>query len=477
MKTRCFLPLLGLALLPSAAHAQAHSSSSGKAYTKRYAKLGILPAPEGVIVRDIINYHRHLIAMPRAGQEFALDLRWDAPLAAGRRESVLQIGLATPRLVDTKDLRPLNVALVIDRSSSMAADDKMAKLKQALRAFVQRLRPTDRLSIVAYSSEAEVVLPSAVVGNRRRALEVIRCLQPSGYTNLHGGLLLGYQEVARNCEEDANHRVILLTDGRANRGAVEPDVIAKDSRKYNDDGIDLSTIGFGTDVNIDLLGKLAKSGRGLFHFVADTEDIQKVFVTEAQSLMGIVGRKVRIEIETEPGLEVSWVYGYQPRRVRGGYVIEHEDLNYGMTALVMVKIRKKTRKFDELNELETEEVELADDRPRVLVRVSYVSALTGRRETKSDKTVFLDPAWKPGATDHVVRKNFTIAVIARALHQMAVDARNSKYARADAVLARADQFFRRNYPNTTDPDLSQNYAMLKKYRGLLKGHIERFRDL
>ena len=72
--------------------------------------------------------------------------------------------------------------------------------------------------------------------------------------------------------------VILLTDGIANVGVTEPERIASDSKRENSEGVDLSTIGVGTDFNRELLAKLAKSGRGQFHFVADEKDIDKVFV-------------------------------------------------------------------------------------------------------------------------------------------------------------------------------------------------------
>jgi hypothetical protein len=443
-------------------------STRGKAYTKRLANLGLLPAPGGVVVKDIVNYHRHRIPLPRVGEELAVDLRWDAPFPAHREESILQIGLATAQILDVKDLEPLNLALVIDRSSSMAADDKMGRLKQALALFVRRLRPTDRLAIVAYSSAAEVCLASQPVGDGRRALAVIQGLQPDGYTNLHSGLMLGYGEVNRHCEERANHRVILLTDGLANRGITEPAEIAAESKRFNSQGIDLSTIGFGRDINHDLLDQLARSGRGLFHFVADVQDIEKVFVAEAQSLMGIIGRNARVEIEPGPGLEIVRIYGYHPRQTEAGVVIEHENFNQGMTAVLIVQVRHRAAARSE--------VEGSSRRLPVRVQVSYDSARTGRRVEHRASTGFLQPRRARGAVDHVVRKNFSIALMAEAMHRMAEDVAAKRFADADRALSRAEQFVRCNHPGTDDPDLLENRRLLQKYRTILARHIERFRE-
>ena len=102
----------------------------------------------------------------------------------------------------------------------------MERVKQGLLRFVEKLRPKDRVAIVGYSSEAAVLWPSTPVGDKRRVKEVIRSLTPQGYTNLHGGLMCGYNEVAKHREEDASHRVILLTDGYI-ANAAEPYTLMK----------------------------------------------------------------------------------------------------------------------------------------------------------------------------------------------------------------------------------------------------------
>src|SRR5205085_8479956 len=126
---------------------------------------------------------------------------------------------------------------------------------------------------------------------------LIREIRPGSSTNIHAGLMLGYREALKNFSKDATNRVILLTDGIANQGVTDPDKIAQDSLGFNDRGVDLSTIGVGLDLNKDLLRELAKSGRGLFHFVADAEDINKVFVKELQSLVSPVATEPNVEIE------------------------------------------------------------------------------------------------------------------------------------------------------------------------------------
>jgi Mg-chelatase subunit ChlD len=449
----------------STAPSQEGSSQAGAARTRRLAALGRLPAPAEIVVEHFVNYHRHGIPLPKAGQDIALDLRWDTPLPGGAADSVLQIGMATARMHDVAHAAPLNLAIVVDCSLSMAEHDKMSRVRAALRRFAAKLRPRDRIALVIYSDEAAVALESCLFGDGARVRDAIEWLEPTGSTNLYAGLMLGYAVVARHRAQDVTNRVVLLTDGIANRGVTDPDRIAFDSLEWNRQGIDLSTIGVGVDLNRALLAKLAKSGRGLFHFVADEEDIGKVFDREIQSLMGAVARDIELEVSHGPGVRIVRIYGYEPERREDGCRIRLDDFNHGLTNVVLLRFRRCG-----LYE--------ADERPRVSVRLSYTRPGRPERRIVIDReTRFLDPFALRDRGDHEVRKNFTIAVMARALRKMAEAAGARRLGEADRHLGLALEYARRYYPSTTDPDLLRMRRMLQKYRTVLDARIERFRDL
>jgi secreted protein with Ig-like and vWFA domain len=199
----------------------------------------------------------------------------------------LQVGFSTALANDRRQLPPVNLSLVIDKSGSMADADKLSRVKEALLALVSQLRETDVLSIVVFDSEAQVLMPARRVGDRESVKELIRGFSRQLDEHPRGPdarLRRGHEELPRGW----TNRVVLLTDGIANQGVTNPSQIARESLSFNDRGVDLSTIGVGLDLNKDLLRELAKSGRGLFHFVADARDIDKVFLKEFQSLVSPV---------------------------------------------------------------------------------------------------------------------------------------------------------------------------------------------
>src|SRR5262245_61120796 len=333
--------LLLFGAMTDAALAQQEGASSAAASRARYlSEIGSLPASREVAVEEFINYHRHQIGRPKAGEAVALDVRWGNDQAPGPgHEAVLQIGFSTALATDRQQLRPANLALVIDKSGSMADADKISRVKSALLALVSQLRDTDTLSIVVFDTDAQVLLPARSLTDRGYVRQLIRNIDPGGSTNIHEGLMLGYQEARKNYRKDATNRVILLTDGIANQGETHPEKIAQDSLRFNDQGIDLSTIGVGLDLNKDLLRELAKSGRGLFHFVADTEDIEKVFIKEAQSLVSPVAYEPNVDIAYDPALELEQVYGYEPQFRKSGVKIKLDNMNHGLTQVIMLRFR------------------------------------------------------------------------------------------------------------------------------------------
>src|SRR5215207_1244492 len=452
----CFL--LTICALP--AHARQEGASTAAAARTRYlSEMGLIPASRSVAVEEFVNYHRHQIGRPRAGEAVLLDVRWGNDRVSGAdAEAVLQIGFSTALASDRSQLPPVNLALVIDKSGSMADADKLSRVKEALLTLVNQLRETDTLSIVVFDSEAEVLRPAREVGDREEVRRLIRSIQPGSSTNIHAGLVLGYKEALRHFKRDGTNRVVLLTDGIANQGVTDPAQIARDSLSFNDRGVDLSTIGVGLDLNKDLLRELAKSGRGLFHFVADARDIDKVFLREFQSLVSPVASDPDLNVEYGPGLELVQVYGYEPRRREGAVSFKLDNMNQGLTQVVLLRFRVTRRGLDAA-------------RLPVNVRFSYYDL---ERKSPSVKTqeAFLTLRDGRAAADMLrdteVSKNFTIAQLAQAIRDMAAECESRRYREAERLLTAAIARTYQRYPNLEDEDISRTLFIAQKYQEVVK---------
>jgi Ca-activated chloride channel family protein len=180
-----------------------------------------------------------------------LALRSDRALirAAARSRRFLLASVTAPEAPRRSDRQPVNVALVLDRSGSMAGSRKFDLARQAVEHALAMLRPEDRFSLVVYDDEVNVLTTSAHATNeaKRGALQALREVGPRGCTDLCGGWLRGCEQVAVHLSKDAVSRVLLLTDGLANQGITDHATVAHHASELRDRGVVTSTFGVGGD--------------------------------------------------------------------------------------------------------------------------------------------------------------------------------------------------------------------------------------
>ncbi len=320
------------------AGACAAPQDASKARSRALINQGVIVPAEEVRVAEYLNYYEQHFPAPTE-TTLGLDLRLgneQIPTEGG--EVWLQIGVQA-REAEGEQVTPLNLALVIDRSGSMNAPDKWPYLQQSLRVFFRGLDSDDIVAVVGYDDQAEVVLPAQRVGDCRWIERTIERLYPRGSTNLHAGLMLGFQEVDKNFDIRRNNRVILLTDGIANRGVTDSGEIARQALAYNERGIYLSTIGLGLDFNDELLSQLARQGKGAYHFVDSAEEMDKVFRREVAGLVEKVAREVAVTVYPEEGVEMVSLTGYDGRPPAGPVQITMQELGTGDGQVLLAQLQ------------------------------------------------------------------------------------------------------------------------------------------
>lgn len=454
--------IFALLTLSTGVLAQNGQSSFGHARARELAALGKLPTGGDIVVRDIVNYRRHLLPLPTANQAVSLDVRADRGGARRGDELWLQVGYATRGEGDRALSPPCAVTLVVDCSGSMQERGKMSQVHAGLRAFVERLRPNDQIAVVAFSKEARVVTPLRRRGNGRWLQEAITVLQPGGGTNLHAGLMLGIKQLQNGDLGKLSRRVVLLTDGIANEGVTQPSVIATDARNRAERSIDISTIGVGQNLDTALLSQLAKTNRGLFHFVADEQDVAKVFVQEADSLLVPAARNVELQIELPRGIASAQVIGGRASVDGQTLTIPMPNLNAGATGVVMLRCTVAER---------------ARDGMTVRAEMSFQHPRTGKRSRQNAQTsLWVERQPETRATDHEVRKNAAIAVLAHGLRKMAGHSDARRWSDASRVLRSAREQAKRLYPGEDD-DVQRVRDIAKGHQRILRGYVDRFRNL
>lgn len=234
-----------------------------------------------------------------------LDLRatFSKPLMlAGKTDlNYLKVGFTgvPPAFTDASHGRrpraPLNLALVIDRSGSMAGD-KLENARRAALLLVERLGADDIIAVVTYDDEARVIVPATRASDRGDISEAIRRIEVGGSTALFAGVSLGARETLKFLDRRRVNRIILLSDGQANVGPQSPDELGELGASLIKDGISVTTFGLGLGYNEDLMSRLARRSDGNHAFIENANDLARVFDAEFGDAASVVARDVRVTI-------------------------------------------------------------------------------------------------------------------------------------------------------------------------------------
>ncbi len=268
--------------------------------------------------------------------DLSLSPRRAAIIDGADTEFEVLVSVSATQAPDTLAPRaPLNLAIVIDRSGSMAGRP-LAEAKRCAEFILQHLGGQDRAALVAFESMVQVLAPSTRAEPKEPLLRAVRSIASGGQTSLHEGWLQGAEQAAPHVSHGAIARVLLLTDGQANVGEARPSVLASDCARLAAAGVSTSTYGLGQSFNEEVLGAMADAGGGQAYYGETAEDLMDPFREEFDLLSAMCGRKLRLKLEPNRGVSVKVLNTY--RTDADGRTIL-PDLAYGAVAWALLRVR------------------------------------------------------------------------------------------------------------------------------------------
>lgn len=251
----------------------------------------------------------------------------------------LQISLKTGNFNLHNTRKPMNIAVVIDRSGSMDDERKMDYAKKAFRRLIEQLEPRDILSVIVYDDKIDVLRSARRIGNDKQSiLRILDEISPRNSTNLGGGLIVGLHQAEKNIRKEFVNRVILLSDGLANIGITDPNLLNSIAKEFRRKGVSISTMGVGLDYNENLMMSLAESGGGNYYFIEQPNMLASIVRKEFESVSAVVAQNAVIQLKLDANVRIQDIIGCEFTSSENDYRISIGDLYANDTRELTVEL-------------------------------------------------------------------------------------------------------------------------------------------
>jgi Ca-activated chloride channel family protein len=233
---------------------------------------------------------------------------------------------------------PLNICLVIDRSSSMQGLN-INVVKETANQIIGKLKDTDYFSLVTFSDRAETVISAERNTDPKKLEARVQMIQCSGGTEILSGLEMGYNEVLRNQRNSPSNHIILLTDGRTYGDETKCLDLA---RRAAEKGITIRGLGIGSEWNDKFMDELTSLTGGNSMYVSRPQDIQKILLKQISQMAVSFTEETRLEFSVPEGSELHYAFRISPNPgllpldspIRMGPVFKDSSLQVLMEFLV-----------------------------------------------------------------------------------------------------------------------------------------------
>ncbi|XP_052194491.1 E3 ubiquitin-protein ligase WAV3-like [Diospyros lotus] len=217
---------------------------------------------------------------------------------------------------------PVDLVTVLDVSGSMAGT-KLALLKRAMGFVIHHLGPSDRLSVIAFSSSARRLFPLRRMtdAGRQEALQAVNALTSNGGTNIAEGLKKGAKVMTDRKWKNPVASIILLSDGQdtyavsSSPGGGHPQIdyqallpLSIQSNEGTGLRIPVHAFGFGADHDAASMHSISETSGGTFSFIEAESVIQDAFAQCIGGLLSVVVQELQVVVDcVHPWLKLGSV--------------------------------------------------------------------------------------------------------------------------------------------------------------------------
>lgn len=309
---------------------------------RRFINQGQLPPSDALRIEEMINYFSYNYNQPEGSDPVNI-LTEVGECPWNKKHRLVKIGLKAKEIESSK-LPVSNFVFLIDVSGSMRGGNRIELVKSSLKLLLNNLRAEDKVAIVTYAGNAELLMPPTSGADKQKIREVINNLQVGGWTDGGSGMQLAYDVARKNFVKDGNNRIIMCSDGDFNVGAQSDNDLQTLVEKERKSGVFLSMLGYGMgNYKDDKMQTIAQAGNGNHAYIDNLQEANKVLVNEFGSTMYTVAKDVKLQLEFNPSkVQAYRLVGYETRLLRkedfNNDAIDAGEMGAGHTVTAMYEV-------------------------------------------------------------------------------------------------------------------------------------------
>lgn len=270
-----------------------------------------------------------------------------------------------------KITKPIAFVVVLDKSGSMQDDvgeshskstnersTKMDYAKRATIRLIDMMNDGDKIAVVSFSDTVNLEYPLTELNIKEKfnIKDRVNLIEAEGSTNISGGLEMAYNLIPSHLKESHHIKLILMSDGEANFGIRDADGIATFVRKFQDNGVSVSTIGIGNKYNSYFMEMIATASGGMFYHLKEMNLLDEIFVKELRTLTKLKMKNAKLTIKAEKGIVLEEnLNGYEERNkglIYLGNIFNELKVVYQISTIE--KVNTLTKKINVILEYENE---------------------------------------------------------------------------------------------------------------------------
>lgn len=429
---------------------------------------GQVPKSSAITVEGLLNQYDLPLESAPCARTLCIDAGWAImPVLTEERSVVfVQIGLSSGLDEATFRRAPLNLSVVVDRSGSMWGS-KLDSVKIALSRLIDQLGEADRLSIVLFDDQVDVLVEPTMVTNKAALKNKVGDIFARNATDMASGLRKGSEFVKQYAGQPGiADRVMVFTDAQTNTGDTDQTSFIGIVANNAAHDIGLTLFGVGTDLNQDLVLAISRERGGNYFYLQDAARIEAVFDRDFDYLVTPLAYDLHLSLAPAPGYVITAVYGFPSWR-SGSTTVDlviptvFLSRNHGA---VVARMDPANRKWPEA------QVPLAS------LSLSYTSASDGTTMTDALEASYLDAAPLGDSSifysQRAVRKSVALvnAAVAEIQATQMYWNNRSNVSSAVALLERARENLVSEAGAIEDADLMTEAANVQKLQNNMQGY-------